>query len=81
MNKPPANIAAFAAAYQCADCDSETELVPDPLLPGLWRLKVMHDEGCPVLNGRVSKVDAAQAAAEQTPGRTLYLSGRRDEPQ
>lgn len=36
-----------AASYQCPDCDADTELIEDQ--PGIWRLKVMHDDTCPVL--------------------------------
>lgn len=45
----PANIRAFADAYRCPDCLSETaEPVTDEF--GIWHLEVRHDDTCPTLN-------------------------------
>lgn len=71
--KPPANALAYAAAYQCGDCNSDTELVPDPLAPGVWKLNIYHDDGCPVLKGHVSLSSAGASAASQVPG-SLYVN-------
>ncbi len=41
----PASIRAFAAAYRCPDCLSETTRpVQDR---GIWRIEVRHDDTCP----------------------------------
>lgn len=71
--EPPASVVAYARAYQCGDCNSDTELVPDPIAPGAWKVNVYHDDGCPVLNGHVSLNGAGEGAAAQVPG-TLYVN-------
>lgn len=70
---PPAAAAAYARAYRCTDCNSETELVSDPAVPGLWTLKVFHDDGCPVLTGQVPKTGAALTALADVPGTSMYV--------
>lgn len=44
--KPPEAFRALAAAYKCAECDSEAS---EPIAvegEGIWRLEVRHDESC-----------------------------------
>lgn len=45
--KAPLSIRAFAAAYRCPDCLSETaQPVADQL--GIWHVYVHHDDTCPM---------------------------------
>lgn len=43
----------FAAGYRCPDCNSDTEL--SELVPGVFRLAVLHDETCPTLRRLAGK--------------------------
>lgn len=69
---PPPMVRAYASAYRCTDCDSETKVMTDTEHPGIWRISVFHDAGCPVLAGHVSPAGAGLKAAAQTPG-ALYV--------
>lgn len=62
---PPAAIAAYAARYQCFDCDS-TVRRPRRDGHGLWHVAIQHDPTCPLLLGRVSRYRAGIAAARAT---------------
>ena len=48
--KPPAVFAMFAQTYTCPDCDS-TAAEPELIRPGVWSLKVSHDDACPYYRG------------------------------
>jgi hypothetical protein len=66
--KPPENIRALAAAYECGHCNADKSLWHDGLT---WRLKVAHDLTCPVYLGTVSRVPQlarAMNAADITHG-------------
>lgn len=43
----PLDARTFAAAYECPDCDSRTQLEVDSF--GFYHLMVLHDESCPWL--------------------------------
>ena len=44
--KPPDVFAMFAQTYTCPDCNSATA-EPELIRPGVWSLKVSHDDTCP----------------------------------
>jgi hypothetical protein len=71
--RPPEAVLAYAAAYECSDCDAETRLVREPAEPVPWTIEVYHDENCPVLNGHVPASSAGLSAAAKVPGRVLYV--------
>lgn len=71
--RPPEAVLAYAAAYECGDCDADTRLVRDPADPALWTLRIYHDENCPVLSGHVPASSAGLSAAARVPGRVLYV--------
>lgn len=72
MNRVPPAVRAYANTYECTDCDSETKLAPDIDQSGIWRITVLHDDGCPVLTGHVSRIEAGAGAAARVPG-TAYI--------
>lgn len=44
--RAPTSVRAYANAYRCPDCDSETA-TPYTDAHGVWHLEVRHDETCP----------------------------------
>lgn len=71
---PPAAIAAYAAAYACGHCDSDTA---PPRLDehGMWHVDIAHDPTCPVLAGAVPKWHAGLRAARAAGQSALYVAG------
>ncbi len=50
-HQAPPKVQAFAAAYRCPDCLSET---PQPVQDwlGIWHIEVRHDDTCPAYRNR-----------------------------
>jgi hypothetical protein len=48
------DVARVATRYRCSHCNSDAALVLDA--PKAYRLRVEHDDGCPVQSGAVSDV-------------------------
>ncbi len=67
--RAPAHMRAFALAYRCPDCLSETA---EPVLVdarGVWRVNVHHDETCPTYrrlkaNGLISPPHTTEGQPE-----------------
>jgi hypothetical protein len=62
---PPPSMIAYAEAYECGHCDADISVLHYPGEPDeMWHLNVAHDDGCPVLAGRVSSAPAGLRAAK-----------------
>ena len=46
LPEPPDVFTMSAETYTCPDCDSATA-EPELIRPGVWSLKVSHDDTCP----------------------------------
>lgn len=77
--QPPPNVARYAAAYRCTDCTGRAGKIWRDHA-GVWHVAIQHDDGCPVLTGRVSPAAADVAAVDRAGiDRAVVILGVRDD--